>query len=228
MWDPITRAMVVASHVLFLFPISVILFYRLWFHAVVWALVTIVSTMYHSCQVYPATCVVPYSDVGRWDMTFATTIAMLIFLEILYPMLSFPFYTEMLVVGLFYLLNVGCLAVRSFVPWIAYYVAQWVIVVGTTSLASIAVIVVYVRARKSAPKHRFRDTVSLPWYILGLLVTAAGAVFYFCCTIDGTYPVLHTLWHSCIGIGMGCVMIGIWPTATAPRLWGTGRGHSGA
>jgi len=219
MWTPALRVTMVASHLVFVFPIAVLLNYRWFFQAIVWIVVTVVSTMYHACQVYPSACIVSYGTVARWDMTYAMTVMIVVALELIYPLVSFRFPVQFLIVGLFYLVNVGFLWAREIVPALYDISVHMFMTITCCVLILIVAVMVFVcnnreRARRKRDYWRwFHERIAWPWYFGGVFVSLVGVFMYTCdWWIDpDMYAMTHMLWHVGVGVGVGMTLIGLHP-----------------
>jgi len=214
MWIPATRALMVVSHIAFLLPIAVSFANLFFAQGIVWALVTTVSTLYHTCEVYPTACVSTYLTLLRVDTILSFTVSLVIVLSLVYPLVPIPIHLEFTLIGIFFLANV---VLGLFV--FPGHGSQFTMSIATGVFVIAASIAAYLRSGKER-RYRggdywrwFHERIHVPLYFGGLVLLLLGVFLYFCDDLFGAhvYPITHMFWHVTIGLGAGVVLVGVRP-----------------
>lgn len=214
MWNDALRFMMVFSHVVFLLPIVLCFWNRFYAQALIWLAVTVVSTMYHSCDVYPGTCLMDLLTHIRVDTLVSYTVVISVAMMISYPLLPIPFHLEFGLAGAFFLANI---LLGMFVPPGHFTQFLFAVGAGFTLLIGSLIAVFFGKDERRERKKRKRDwfckRVVVPMYVSGVASMILGAIMYICPEIfgDTVYPVTHLFWHLCVGVGAAMVLYSIWP-----------------
>jgi len=214
MWTPATRALMVLSHLAFLIPVGISLANLFYAQALIWAAVTTVSTLYHTCEVYPSACVSTYLMLMRIDTLTSFTVSLVIVLAIVYPLWPVPIHLEFALIGIFFLANV---VVGFLVP--PGTGSQFALSLATGLFVLVAAVAAYVYGGRERRRRRgdywrwFRERIHVPLYFGGVVLLLCGVFLYFCSWVfdPAVYPITHMFWHVGIGLGAGFVLAGVRP-----------------
>jgi len=207
--------MVVASNAAFLPAVALCFWNRFYAQALIWAAVTAVSTAYHSCQVYPSTCLASLFVHFRVDVLFSFTVAISVAMMLAYPFFPIPLHLEFGLAGLYFLANV-CLALV--VP--PTHFSQYVLASGAAIALLIGSVLAFFLSKRERKERRkrpwrkwFAKRTVVPMYVFGIISMLLGMFMYFCPAIfdPALYSATHIFWHLGVGVGASMVLYSIWP-----------------